>query len=133
MSRAEQILLFAAARLILRGGSPWPGSWKGAAILAGALPTLPEPIIHRNRCSCRENCNSLTLWGFGADGSEYHILLRERMTPAPWVNILANPSSAALPRSGGGIYLRREQPGEQADPWSNDPVSDPREGHLPAG
>ena len=47
------------------------------------------------------------------------------MTPAPWVNILANPSFGTLISESGSAYTWRENAHEfRLTPWSNDPVSD---------
>jgi len=67
------------------------------------------------------------LGGFAADGREYVItILPDQMTPAPWVNVLANPSFGTLISESGVANTWSENSHEfRLTPWSNDPVSDP--------
>ena len=47
------------------------------------------------------------------------------MTPAPWVNVLANPEFGTLISESGGAYTWSENAHEfRLTPWHNDPVSD---------
>jgi cellobiose phosphorylase len=64
--------------------------------------------------------------GFSADGREYVMVLdKNRTTPAPWVNVLANPTFGSLISESGGAYTWLENCHEyRLTPWSNDPVSD---------
>jgi len=66
------------------------------------------------------------LGGFSADGTEYVISTdARRRTPAPWVNVLANPRFGTLVSESGGGYTWSENAHEfRLTPWSNDPVSD---------
>ena len=52
------------------------------------------------------------LGGFARDGQEYVINLNPgENTPAPWVNVLANPNFGTLISESGGTYtLRRKLP-----------------------
>ena len=64
--------------------------------------------------------------GFTADGRQYVITTRlEQMTPAPWVNVLANPSFGTLVSESGSANTWSENAHEfRLTPWSNDPVGD---------
>ena len=64
--------------------------------------------------------------GFTPDGSEYVITTDAgRLTPAPWVNVLANPHFGTVVSESGGAYTWSENAHEfRLTPWSNDPVSD---------
>jgi cellobiose phosphorylase len=64
--------------------------------------------------------------GFSPDGKEYIITLRPgRMTPAPWVNVLANPSFGTVVSESGAAYTWVENSHEfRLTPWNNDPVQD---------
>jgi len=66
------------------------------------------------------------LGGFTADGREYIITTRrEKMTPAPWVNVLANPRFGTVISESGGACTWYENAHEfRLTPWHNDPVSD---------
>lgn len=65
--------------------------------------------------------------GFSADGREYIINHRPgQPTPAPWVNVLANPQFGSIVSETGGAYSWYENAHEyRLSPWHNDPVSDP--------
>lgn len=67
------------------------------------------------------------LGGFTADGREYVIRLHHgQVTPAPWVNVLANPQFGAVVSETGGAYSWSENAHEfRLTPWHNDPVCDP--------
>ena len=65
--------------------------------------------------------------GFSADGSEYVVVLdkKSRTTPAPWVNVIANPTFGTVISESGGCYTWLENSHEyRLTPWSNDPVTD---------
>ena len=70
------------------------------------------------------------LGGFTRDGHEYVITLSPgQMTPAPWVNVLANPSFGTVISESGGAYTWVENAHEfRLTPWFNDPV----QRHSPA-
>ncbi len=65
--------------------------------------------------------------GFAAKGREYVTVLAEGLaTPAPWINVIANPSFGFLiSESGSGHTWSLNSHENQLTPWSNDPVSDP--------
>jgi cyclic beta-1,2-glucan synthetase len=67
------------------------------------------------------------LGGFDMDGKEYVIQLQEGMaTPAPWINVIANPHFGFQVSAEGSGYTWAENSKEnQLTPWSNDPVMDP--------
>ncbi len=67
------------------------------------------------------------LGGFDQDGREYVTILGERQwTPAPWINVIANPNFGFLVSDSGSGYTWAGNSREnQLTPWSNDPVSDP--------
>ncbi|PSJ16516.1 GH36-type glycosyl hydrolase domain-containing protein [Nitrosomonas supralitoralis] len=64
--------------------------------------------------------------GFTADGHEYVITTTAaQMTPAPWVNVLANPHFGTVISECGQAYTWSENAHEfRLTPWHNDPVSD---------
>ena len=66
------------------------------------------------------------LGGFSADGREYVITTtRGEPTPAPWVNVLANPHFGTVISESGMAYTWSENAHEfRLTPWHNDPVSD---------
>lgn len=66
------------------------------------------------------------LGGFSHDGREYVITLAPgQTTPAPWVNVIANPYFGTVVSESGGAYSWAENSHEyRLTPWNNDPVSD---------
>jgi len=67
------------------------------------------------------------LGGFADRSHEYVTVLGEGLrTPAPWINVVANPSFGFLvSESGSGHTWSLNSHENQLTPWSNDPVSDP--------
>jgi cyclic beta-1,2-glucan synthetase len=67
------------------------------------------------------------LGGFTPDGREYVIrLLPGQACPAPWVNVLANPSFGTVISETGSAYTWSENAHEfRITPWANDPIVDP--------
>ncbi len=63
--------------------------------------------------------------GFTRDGREYIMILRPgENTPAPWVNVIANPQFGTVVSESGGVYTWAENSHDfRLTPWSNDPVS----------
>ncbi len=65
--------------------------------------------------------------GFSEDGREYVIRAqRGSLPPAPWTNVIANPTLGCLTTEAGMGATWAVNSGEnRLTPWSNDPVSDP--------
>ncbi len=66
------------------------------------------------------------LGGFTSDGREYVITTsKDNLTPAPWVNVLANPLFGTVISENGLAYTWAENSHEyRLTPWNNDPVTD---------
>src|SRR6185437_5046527 len=66
------------------------------------------------------------LGGFTLDGREYVITIpHEQMTPAPWVNVIANSDFGTVISESGSAYTWAENAHEfRLTPWHNDPVTD---------
>ena len=66
------------------------------------------------------------LGGFTPDGREYVVTTSHgQATPAPWVNVLANPHFGTVISESGLAYTWSENAHEfRLTPWNNDPVSD---------
>jgi cyclic beta-1,2-glucan glucanotransferase len=64
--------------------------------------------------------------GFSADGREYVTILGGgRWLPAPWINVIANPSFGfQVAVEGSGYTWSLSSRENQLTPWSNDPVTD---------
>ena len=85
------------------------------ALPAAVTPPAPRELLFWNGYG-----------GFTRDGHEYIITLEDgRMTPAPWVNVLANPFFGTVVSESGSAYTWVENAHEfRLTPWSNDPVQD---------
>ena len=88
--------------------------------------TLPPPALTQRTPEREALILDNGLGGFSADGREYVIRLTPgRVTPAPWVNVLANPHFGSLVSESGSAYTWSENAHEfRITPWHNDPVSD---------
>ncbi len=85
-----------------------------------ALPVPPRALPPR------ELIFANGLGGFTRDGHEYVITLAPgQVTPAPWVNVLANPTFGTVVSESGGAYTWVENAHEfRLTPWNNDAVQD---------
>jgi len=128
LSAEERLLLQTAARAVIVSSGhvaeqllrhPRPSS----AFVA------PKPTPYRSRFAAvgdppLEFFNGLG--GFAEAGREYVIVLdKGQWTPAPWINVIANPTSASWSRSWQRLHLVWQYRENQLTPWSNDPVTDP--------
>lgn len=134
LSRADRTLLETAARAVLDGRKGRLAGQLGAlfeypAPLPHFIPALsspedmePTPPLDRPAGLLFDN----GLGGFSADGREYVIYLAPgQQTPAPWINIVANPDLGFLVSETGAGYTWAGNSGEnRLTPWRNDPVSD---------
>lgn len=139
LSDEERTLLLAVARVVLRasgpsisgqlrlrqraGGAKWPEPLKRAAEpdrLQADLPQAPS-------LEARELLFYNGWGGFTADGKQYKLLIKDgKHLPAPWINVLANPSFGAfVSELGTGYTFWRNSRECKLTPWSNDPVLDP--------
>ncbi|NOT40014.1 MAG: glycosyl transferase, partial [Alphaproteobacteria bacterium] len=64
--------------------------------------------------------------GFASNGREYVVSLTEGLnTPAPWLNVIANPDFGFQVSADGGSYTWSQSSREnQLTDWTNDPVCD---------
>ncbi|MHB8736079.1 MAG: GH36-type glycosyl hydrolase domain-containing protein, partial [Terriglobales bacterium] len=133
VSSEDRLLLQALARLVLVDEN---------GTLADQLehPGTPEPLVPAltpTRSPFRDSAELTPLpprelifynglGGFTPDGREYVItLLPDQMTPAPWVNVIANPYFGTVVSESGGAYTWVENCHEfRLTPWNNDPVTD---------
>ncbi|MCE5293090.1 MAG: hypothetical protein LLF94_00565 [Chlamydiales bacterium] len=67
------------------------------------------------------------LGGYSPDGKVYSIYLGpETVTPAPWINVIANAKFGTLvTEAGNGTSWFDNSQSNRLTPWSNDPVSNP--------
>ena len=84
-----------------------------------------EPILHDGPLPADlEFFNGLG--GFSDSGREYvAVLAPGQSTPAPWINVIANPNFGfQVGTEGGGSTWSANSRENQLTPWSNDPVTD---------
>ncbi|MDP9065566.1 MAG: glycosyl transferase [Pseudomonadota bacterium] len=128
-SSSELLQIVARAVFIARRGS-----------LADQLSRLrePEPVPRRQlqtlpdglRPEAVRSMPALEYFngmgGFAAGGREYVTVLEEgQRTPAPWINVIANPHfGCQVSTDGAGTTWSLNARENQLTPWSNDPVSD---------
>ncbi|MDC7788205.1 glucoamylase family protein [Rhodoplanes sp. TEM] len=88
-------------------------------------PSLPPRHVQIRMPTTLELFNGLG--GFDRDGREYVIVLDGgRTTPAPWINVIANPGFGfQVAAEGTGFTFAENSRENQLTPWSNDPVTDP--------
>jgi len=82
-------------------------------------PSVPLPFMELNYFN--------SLGGFTPDGREYAIYLGPGTnTPAPWVNVIANPTFGTMvSETGAGFSWYGNSQRNRLTGWSNDPVLDP--------
>jgi cellobiose phosphorylase len=127
----DRVLLQAAARIVL-------DDEKGSLAEQFEHRSILEPSIPPLRTSRFRSADSTAplpprdlifnngLGGFTRDGHEYVITLQPgQMTPAPWVNVLANPHFGTVISESGAAYTWVENSHEfRLTPWRDDPVQD---------
>ncbi|WP_126540202.1 GH36-type glycosyl hydrolase domain-containing protein [Oharaeibacter diazotrophicus] len=135
-SADARALLLSAARLVL---SARLGSIADhLARLAPPVPARPADLVRTPppaRAVPADAAAAVTgdlaffngLGGFAADGREYVTVLGHgRRTPAPWINVVANPDFGFQVSAEGAGYTWADSSREnQLTQWSNDPVLDP--------
>jgi len=130
-SPEDYVLLQTIARLILHADNHSLAEQLGRSSRSAQLipPLHPEGKITREPAPPLPTGELLFhngLGGFTPDGREYIITLRRgQSTPAPWVNVIANPHFGTVVSESGGAYTWLENCHEfRLTPWNNDPVSD---------
>ncbi len=133
IAEEDRILIQTIARAII---SDKRGSLaeqiKGRSLAEVTVPELIPTRTHRSEPLAVAPAPRLDLsfynglGGFTPDGREYVITTAQgQLTPAPWVNVLANPQFGTVISESGLAYTWGENAHEfRLTPWSNDPVSD---------
>ena len=118
-SRISSIVLASSWR-------PACGAYRAQSLVGDGVATGPAP-------GQLEFFNGLG--GFAENGREYVTLLGPaQSTPAPWINVIANPTFGfQVAAEGSGYTWSLNSRENQLTPWSNDPVTDrPGRSHLRA-
>ncbi len=133
ISSEDRILLQSVARVVISDGRGTLEEQLDRRVLVESrTPQLIQSKTPRPELPARALARSdLVLFnglgGFTTDGREYVMVLHPgEVTPAPWVNILANPYFGSVISESGNAYTWCENAHEfRLTPWRNDPVSDP--------
>ena len=133
ISAEDRILLQTVARAVISDSLGSLADQVNRKPLAAAAAPLLAPVRSHNPESspiaaiARKDLLFFNgLGGFTPDGREYIITTTDRQkTPAPWVNVLANPFFGTIVSESGGAYTWSENAHEfRLTPWKNDPVTD---------
>ena len=121
--QADQVLLQAVARIVLHGdGGPLAQqlAQRETPTRAQTLPLNPVAPTQTPAQPPQGLQFSNGLGGFSADGREYIATITpERMTPVPWINVLANPVFGSLISESGSAHTWSENAQMfRLTPWS---------------
>jgi cyclic beta-1,2-glucan synthetase len=133
LSTDDRTLLQAAARAVLlsRRGSLADQVIRLERPSRKVPPPVPQPAPAPVRADVAVSRPELEffngLGGFADGGREYVTILGPgQSTPAPWLNVIANPGFGfQVSESGSGYTWSENSRENQLTPWSNDPVGDP--------
>ncbi len=131
----DRILLQAAARIIIADSegsleeqmnSKTPPPASKAVYKRRLEARLARRLDTPVQASPRQLIFANGFGGFTPDGREYAMTTTPaQMTPAPWVNVIANRSFGTVTSEAGGANTWSENAHEfRLTPWSNDAVSD---------
>ena len=134
MSDEDRILMQTVARIVIsdRGGTlaeQLEGMTQPQMNFLRFVPTRKDNAPEEEAEGPAERSDLVYfngMGGFTGDGREYVITTsRSKVTPAPWVNVLANKHFGTVVSESGGAYTWSENAHEfRLTPWKNDPVSD---------
>jgi cyclic beta-1,2-glucan synthetase len=127
----DHVLLRAAARVMVfaQRGSLSEQVVRIESARPGPIPRRPRPPPE-TREPIAPPAFDLQFWngigGFASGGREYVTVLgKGQWTPAPWINVVANPEFGfAASESGSGSTWSVNSRENKLTPWTNDPVSD---------
>ena len=129
----DRILLQSVARVVLDDAGGTLAEQINRHSLAEAVVPLPRPARTppiKPAAAVESSRGDLLffngLGGFTPDGREYVVTIAPgQVTPAPWVNVIANPSFGTIVSESGCANTWSENAHEfLLTPWSNDPISD---------
>ena len=135
LSAEERTLLLACARVVVSTeNGNLAEQVERSSVPRNARDATPRPRPNRpadvtapvpSRGESLEFFNGLG--GFASDGREYVVELPpQTQTPAPWINVIANPEfGCMISEQGSSCTWSLNSRENQLTPWSNDPVSDP--------
>lgn len=132
IAEEDRVLMLTAARIIIadtRGTLAEQIDRRGQPELN--IPHLqpirvPKPAYFQRPQPRRDLLFFNGIGGFTKDGREYVITVAPGVvTPAPWVNVIANPFFGTVVTESGGAHTWSENSGLfRLTPWYNDPITD---------
>ncbi len=131
MTPGARAQLMAAAQVILVASRGDVGQQMAILTTSPAQAESPPTPIPPSRAQESRPLPELEFFngtgGFADNGREYVTVLQDgRTTPAPWINVIANPGFGFQVSTEGSGHVWAENSREnQLTPWSNDPVTDP--------
>ncbi|CAN5276581.1 glucoamylase family protein [soil metagenome] len=131
ISNEDRILFQTVARIIISDSGGTLADHVNIKKLAGkAIPVIDKsqsrPVSLVSLAQPKDLIFFNGLGGFSPNGSEYVIITdKNNKTPAPWVNVIANPNFGTVISESGSAYSWTENAHElRITPWSDDPISD---------
>ena len=130
LSQVECDVLEGVARVVLSSRRGTLTEQVRRAMRPDIVPRPPDEPADRRLPPARPPAEGLEFFngigGFRPDGREYVIALSgDTQTPAPWINVIANPGFGfQVSESGAGYTWSRNSQANKLTPWSNDPVGD---------
>jgi cellobiose phosphorylase len=135
LSEADRVLLETAARAVL-DGSQGSLAQQLEALRQQAQPTCPPSwlCLAQRSGNPRRRCRVPAIWSSITGGagsartgaSMSSTSSRGQWTPAPWINVIANPDFGfTVSETGAGYTWSGNSSENRLTPWANDPVVDP--------
>lgn len=132
LSTEDRILFESVAKIILYDDKGSLAEQVYATFTQQILPPLLEPkrnILPNSNYNLALPDDLLFFngtGGFAPDGKSYKIITYpDHTTPAPWVNVIANPHFGSVVSETGAAYTWALNAHEyRITPWTNDPVTD---------
>jgi cyclic beta-1,2-glucan synthetase len=131
VSQEDRILFQAVSRIILSDSfGTLEEQIKRRSKVKPVIPYFTPTKFYASQESSLEQPKDLVFYngigGFTPDGSAYHITTSaENPTPAPWINVLANPVFGTVITESGQSYSWMGNAHEyRITPWNNDSISD---------
>ncbi|MCM2310227.1 MAG: protein ndvB [Steroidobacteraceae bacterium] len=132
ISREARLVLLSAARAVVLSRRGSLAEQLDRLEPSGTPLLPPAAVVHTAGASSDAMPDvpalefSNGLGGFADDGEAYVTILRDgRCTPAPWINVVANPGFGfQVSADGSGCTWAGNSRENRLTPWSNDPVGD---------
>ena len=134
ISNEDRILFQTVAKVIFEGSAGSLSEQVNKKVLSKIMPPYLEPMYsvlrepaHKEAIRLPDNIIfNNTYGGYTEDGKEYVVLTsKDKVSPAPWSNIIANDKIGTVTTQGGSAYTWINNAHEyRLTPWYNDPVGE---------